>query len=122
MYDNNIKNVVFVTTDAHFPIMLKYNANVNRDGDPVNIYEIVWWSQSAIPYGIPGSSLLRLDPTFEPTILRVEGGIFNFGYFKIQKVTDGLVHLTASIIGQDDVIRPNSFLDLAPHWENSGEY
>lgn len=42
MYDNNIKNVVFVTTDAHFPIMLKYNADVNRDGDPVNIYEIVW--------------------------------------------------------------------------------
>lgn len=42
IYDNNIKNVVFETTDAHFPIMLKYNANVNRDGDPVNIYEIVW--------------------------------------------------------------------------------
>lgn len=42
IYDNNIKNVVFETTDAHFPIMLKYNADVNRDGDPVNIYEIVW--------------------------------------------------------------------------------
>lgn len=112
--DNNIKNVVFVTADAHFPIMLKYNADVNRDGDPVNIYEIVCGPLSAIPYGIPGIPLPRLDLTFQPTILYVEGGIFNFGYFKIQKVNDGLVHLTASIIGQDGVIRPNSHLDLAP--------
>jgi phosphodiesterase/alkaline phosphatase D-like protein len=113
--DNDIKNVVFLTTDAHFPLMLKYNADVNLDGDPVNIYEIVCGPLSAIPYGIPGIPLPRLDPTFQPTILYVEGGIFNFGYFKMQKENDGLVHFTASIVGQDGVPRPNSLLDLTPN-------
>ena len=39
--DHDIDNVVFVTTDAHFPTILKYNADVNGDGDSVNVYEIV---------------------------------------------------------------------------------
>lgn len=45
-------------------------------------------------------------------MLKVES--LTLGIFKIQKDTDGLVHLSASIIGQDGVIRPDSHLDLAP--------
>lgn len=112
--DHNISNVVFVTTDVHFPSILKYNADVNGDGDPVNVYEIVSGPISAIRFGIPGLPLPMLDPTFQPTILYVEGGIFNFGYFKVQKGNDGMIHLIASIIGEDGTPRPNSHLDLRP--------
>ncbi|MGI0033461.1 MAG: alkaline phosphatase D family protein [Nitrososphaeraceae archaeon] len=112
--DDNISSVVFVTTDVHFPSILKYNADVNGDGDPVNLYEIVSGPISAIRFGIPGLPLPMLDPTFQPNILYVEGGIFNFGYVKVQKGNDGMIHLTASIIGEDGTPRPNSHLDLTP--------
>jgi hypothetical protein len=51
---------------------------------------------------------------FRPTILYIEGGILNFGYFKIHKGMDGLMHLTASIIGEVGLPRPNSHIDLTP--------
>jgi alkaline phosphatase D len=113
--DHDIDNVVFVTTDAHFPAILKYNADVNRDGDSVNVYEIVCGPLSAIPFGIPGIPLPKFDPTFQPTILYVDGGIFNFAYFKINKDSDGLMHLTTSIIGEDGNPRPGSIIDLGPY-------
>jgi alkaline phosphatase D len=112
--DNNIINVVFVTTDVHFPAIIKYNADLNGDGDPVSVYEIVSGPLSAFRFGIPGSPLPMLDPTFRPTILYVEGGIFNFAHLKIEKRSDGNVHLLADIIGQDGMVRPNSHLDLLP--------
>jgi alkaline phosphatase D len=113
--DHNIDDLVFVTADAHFPAILKYTADVNGDGDPINVHEIVSGPLSAIRYGILGIPLPNLDPTFQPTIMYIEGGILNFGYFKIQKGNDGLNHLTASIIGEDGLPRPNSQIDLTPH-------
>jgi alkaline phosphatase D len=112
--DNDIKNVVFVTTDVHFPATLKYSADVNGDGDPVNVYEIVNGPLSAFRFGIPGAPLPMLDPTFQPTILYVEGGISNFARIQIQKQNDGNVHLTADIIGEDGHARAGSHLDLVP--------
>jgi alkaline phosphatase D len=112
--DNNIKNVVFVTTDVHFPAILKYNSDVNRDGDPVNVYEIVSGPLSAFRFGLPGAPLPMLDSTFQPSILYVEGGIYNFAYIKIEKQSDGNVHLLADIIGEDGVARPNSHIDIVP--------
>ena len=88
--DQDIKNVIFITTDAHFPAILKYNADVNGDGDPVNVYEIVCGPLSAIRYGIPQIPLPTLDPTFRPSILYLEERIYNFGYFKIHRDNDGL--------------------------------
>lgn len=38
----------------------------------------------------------------------MEGGIFNFAYFKINKDSDGLMHLITSIIGQNDDPRASS--------------
>ena len=110
--DNNIKNVVFVTTDVHFPIILKYNADMNGDGDPVNIYEIVSGPLSAFTLGIPFAPLLMPDPTFRPTIFYVEGGIFNFVYIQIVEGNDGKSHMLVDIIGEDGIARPNSHLDL----------
>ena len=113
--DHNINDVVFITTDAHFPAVLKYNADVNGDGDSVNVYEIVCGPLSAIRFGIPGIPLPTFDPTFNPTILYLEGGIYNFGYFKIQKGNDGLTHLSVSIRGQDGLPRPGSVIELTPN-------
>jgi alkaline phosphatase D len=109
---NNIKNVIFVTTDVHFPIILKYNADMNDDGDPVNIYEIVSGPLSAFTLGIPSTPLLMPDPTFRPTIFYVEGGIFNFAYMQIVEGNDGKSHMLVDIIGADGIARPNSHLDL----------
>ena len=112
--DEDIKNVIFITTDAHFPAILKYNADVNGDGDPVNVYEIVCGPLSAIRYGIPLIPLPTLDPTFRPAILYLEGGIYNFGYFKLQRDNDGLTHFYVSIIGEDGLPRPSSNIDFTP--------
>lgn len=110
--DNNIKNVIFVTTDVHFPIILKYNTDMNGDGDSVNVYEIVSGPLSAFTLGIPSAPLLMPDPTFQPTIFYVEGGIFNFAYIQIVKGTDGKSHMLIDIIGEDGIARPNSHLNL----------
>jgi alkaline phosphatase D len=110
--DNNIKNVVFVTTDVHFPIILKYNADMNSDGDSVNVYEIISGPLSAFTFGSLSSPLLMPDPTFQPTILYVEGGIFNFAYLQIAKGTDGKSHMLVDIIGAEGIARLNSHLDL----------
>lgn len=110
--DNNIKNVIFVTTDVHFPIILKYNADMNGDGDSTNVYEIISGPLSAFTLGIPSAPLLMPDPTFQPTIFYVEGGIFNFAYIQIVEGTDGKSHMLVDIIGEDGIVRPNSQLDL----------
>lgn len=110
--DNNIKNVVFVTTDVHFPIILKYDVDMNNDGDSVNVYEIISGPLSAFTYGTPSSPLLMPDPTFQPTILYVEGGIFNFAYIQILKAIDGKSHMMVDIIGEDGIARSNSHLDI----------
>ena len=39
--DNNVKNVVFVTTDIHFPSNVILDEDPNHDGDRVIFYEIV---------------------------------------------------------------------------------
>ena len=110
--DNNIKNVVFVTTDVHFPIMLKYNVDMNHDGDPVDVYEIISGPLNAFTAGILSAPLLMPDPTFEPTIFYVEGGLFNFAYIQITKGNDGKSHMLVDIIGEDGISRLNSPLDI----------
>jgi alkaline phosphatase D len=112
--DNNIKNVVFVTTDVHFPAILKYNTDLNGDGKPINLYEIISGPLSAFRFGVPGVPLPMLDPTFHPTILYVEGGLFNFAHIQLQRQEDGKTHLLADIIGDDGLPRPNSHQDLVP--------
>jgi alkaline phosphatase D len=113
--DNNIKNVIFVTTDVHFPIILKYNADMNGDGDSTNVYEIISGPLSAFTLGIPSAPLLMPDPTFQPTIFYVEGGIFNFAFIQIVEGTDGKSHMLVDIIGEYGIVRPNSQLDLIAH-------
>ena len=114
--DINIKNIVFVTTDVHFPANILYEVDANGDGDILVFHELISGPLSAFRFGMPGGvPLPKLDTTFNPKILYEEGGIFNFGYLEIQKQPeDNLVHLISRIVDENGVTRPNSLLDLKP--------
>ena len=110
--DNNIKNVVFITTDVHFPANVIVNQDPNNDGDRIILYEIVCGPFAAITY----PTTIPIDPTINATYLYHENKIFNFGYLKVQKdeTDDGKVHLISEIRDQDGLLRPGSHLDLRP--------
>ena len=109
--DKKIDNVVFITTDVHFPANIVLNQDFNNDGHNLTIYELVSGPISAGTFG-------KADP-FDPTVnakyLYNEVKIFNFGYYKIQKNTaDGKAHFISEISGTDGLTRPGSQLDLTP--------
>ena len=114
--DNNIQNIVFVTTDVHFPANILYEVDANDDGDKLIFHELISGPLSAFRFGTPGGvPIPKLDSTFNPRMLYEEGGIFNFGYVQVQKQPeDNLVHLIARIVDENGLARPNSFLDLKP--------
>jgi alkaline phosphatase D len=121
--ENNINNIVFVTTDVHFAANIKYEVDANSDGDKLRFYELVSGPLSAFRFGMQdGPPLPKIDTTFNPTLLYEEGGIFNFGYIRIDDimsdgnntVVDGKAHLMADVRGEDGLPRPNSLLNLTP--------
>ena len=114
--DSNIDNVVFVTTDVHFPANILYDLDANNDGDKLIFHELISGPLSAFRFGTPGGAPIpKLDNTFNPKILYEEGGIFNFGHVKVQKnPEDTLVHLKAQVVDDNGFTRPNSTLDLEP--------
>jgi alkaline phosphatase D len=114
--DSNIENVVFVTTDVHFPANILYEVDANDDGDKLIFHEFISGPLSAFRFGTPGGAPIpKLDTTFNPKILYEEGGIFNFGHVEIQKKPeDNLVHLSTQVIDENGFARPGSLLDLKP--------
>lgn len=109
--DNNIKNVIFITTDVHFPANILLDQDFNNDGKKLVLYELISGPLSA------GASDKgeALDPTVNATYLYNEGKLFNFGYYKIQKnPVDGKAYLIAEVRGIDGLTRPDSFLDITP--------
>lgn len=118
-----LRNIVFVTTDVHFPANIRYEVDANNDGDKLVFHKIISGPLSAFRFGTPGGvPIPQLDSTFEPQILYEKGGIFNFGYVQIQSmgedddVNDGndKVHLVADIIGEDGIPSSNTHLDIVP--------
>jgi alkaline phosphatase D len=115
--EQDIKNIVFITTDVHFPAFIRYNFDLNNDGNTTEIYELVSGPLSAFRLGVP---FPILDETFNPTLLYGEGNIFNFGYIRIEdrrgenEQDNGKPHLMADIRDENGIIRPGSMLDLAP--------
>jgi phosphodiesterase/alkaline phosphatase D-like protein len=109
--NNNIKNVIFVTTDVHFPANIMINEDPNHDGRKLIVYELVSGPLSAGPTEQPG----KLDPTTNATYLYKEGKIFTFGHYSLKKdPSDDKVHFIAEVRGVDDLVRPGSRLDLKP--------
>ncbi|HZA64400.1 MAG TPA: alkaline phosphatase D family protein [Nitrososphaeraceae archaeon] len=115
--NQQIKNVVFITTDVHFPAFIKYNFDLNNDGIMTEIHELVSGPLSAFRLGVP---FPELDETFNPSLLYGEGNIFNFGYIRIEDGRDneeednGEPHLIADIRDKNGIVRPGSTLDLRP--------
>ncbi|MFL6478683.1 MAG: alkaline phosphatase D family protein, partial [Nitrososphaera sp.] len=114
--NQQIKNVVFITTDVHFPAFIKYNQDLNKDGNMTEIHELVSGPLSAFRLGVP---FPELDETFNPSLLYGEGNIFNFGYIRIGDRNENgdnndKPHLIADIRGENGVTRPDSQLDLTP--------
>jgi alkaline phosphatase D len=72
-----VRNVVVLVTDVHFATSLRYEIDLDADGDPLLFHELVTGPLSAamLEPRIP-------DSTFAPRVLYVEGGIFNFGFAK----------------------------------------
>jgi alkaline phosphatase D len=119
--EQNIKNIIFITTDVHFPAFIRYNFDLNNDdGNATEIYELISGPLNAVRGGDP---FPKLDPTFNPSLLYGEGNIFNFGYVKIEKreggggatvAENGKPHFIAEIRDENGVVRPGSLLDLTP--------
>jgi alkaline phosphatase D len=113
--EQDIKNIVFITTDVHFPAFIRYNFDLNNDGNMTEIHELVSGPLSAFRLGVP---FPLLDETFNPSLLYGEGNIFNFGYIRIEDgredVKNGKPHLIADIRDENGVVRPGSTLDLIP--------
>jgi alkaline phosphatase D len=112
--DHNIKNVVFITTDIHFPanIVMESPPSTAPNGHKLRLYELVSGPISAKPNA--EANEIVLDPTLNATYLYKEGNIFNFGYYTIEKQTDGKTHFTAQVYDIDGLARPRSYLDLIP--------
>lgn len=49
-----LRNIVFVTTDVHFPANIRYEVDANNDGDKLVFHEIIPGPLSAFRFGTPG--------------------------------------------------------------------
>jgi alkaline phosphatase D len=108
--DHNIKNVVVVATDVHFPANILVEDDPNYDGHKLIYHELVTGPLSAIPL-----KANPLDPTINAKFKYQENKIFNFGYIKVQKEkTDGKIHLIAEVLDGEGLVRPGSNWDLRP--------
>ncbi len=102
----DITNVVFVATDVHFATSLRYELDVDDDGDRLLFHELVSGPLSAFK-----SPTLGLDPTFGPRILYAEGEFFNFSFIRIER-HDGVSRLIADIRDEAGTVRFGSSLEL----------
>jgi alkaline phosphatase D len=113
--DQNIENIVFITTDVHFPAFIRYDKDFNGDDDNVTFHELVSGPLSAIRGGSP---FPVLDKTFNPTLLYGEGNLFNFGYVQIRDLSgsDGgnKPHVIAEFRDSKGNPRQGSYLEIAP--------
>jgi alkaline phosphatase D len=70
----NVRNVIVIVTDVHFATNLRYEVDLDADGDTLLFHELVTGPMSAAMLE-PKTP----DVTFQPRVLYREGGIFNFG-------------------------------------------
>jgi alkaline phosphatase D len=107
--DHNIKYLVVVTTDVHFPTNILVEHDPNHDGHKLIYYELVSGPLGAIPL-----KANPLDPTIDAAFKYQENKIFNFGYIKLQKEKpDGKIHLIAEVLDADGLVHPGSNWDLS---------
>ena len=109
----NIENMVVVVTDVHFAANLRYDLDLDGDGDRLLFHELINGPLNAYKLPVPP----KPDETLKPIILYAEGGIFNFSYVRLEeKATESgkAVHLIAEIHDDKGEVRFGSRLELAP--------
>lgn len=102
----DVKNLVFVVTDVHFAMSLRYAVDLDGDGDVLLFHELLNG-----PLNAGRARPKTLDPTFSPSILYAEGGLFNFSYVRVERRGEEVV-LTADVRGADGKVRFGSLLEL----------
>lgn len=105
----NVKNLVFIATDIHFPTSMAYKTDADGDGDLLEFHEFVTGPLNGVRNPVKAP-----DPAANPTVLYAEGGLFNFGYYQIAAQRDGRVHFVADVRDEHGVQRPGSLIDLTP--------
>lgn len=105
----NVKNLVFIATDIHFPTSMAYNTDADGDGDLLEFHEFVTGPLNGVRNPVRAPDLAA-----HPTVLYAEGGLFNFGYVRIAAQSDGKVHLMADVRDATGAPRLGSLVDLTP--------
>lgn len=101
----NVRNVVVVATDIHFAAFLRYRIDLDGDGDPLLLHELLSGPMNA------GAATPRApDPTFRPDVLFMGGQFFNFARVRVD--ADG--RLAAEIRDENGEVRFGSRLVLEP--------
>jgi alkaline phosphatase D len=109
--EKKFKNIVFITTDVHFPANIMVNQDFNGDKDKLKFYELVSGPLSAIPLGVG----TKQDPTINERFLYNESKIFNFGHLTIRHdPLSNNVTRNTEIRDNNGLVRPNSNLTLIP--------
>jgi len=107
---SDIRNVVFIATDVHFAAQLRYEQDLDGDGDTLLFHELISGPLSAVRAAAPPG----LDPTLHPVVLYAEGDIFNFGTVRIGDGSADVPLLWTDIRDDTGRIRPGSRLVLTP--------
>ncbi len=106
----NVRNLVFVVTDVHFAAQIRYEPDLDGDGDRLVFHELISGPLSAVRT----RSVPVLDSTLAPVILYGEGDIFNFGTVRIGGEGAASPRLLTDIRDEEGRIRPGSALELRP--------
>ena len=107
---NDVRNVVFMATDVHFAAQVRYDLDVDGDGDTLLFHELVSGPLSAIRAPSPPA----FDPTLHPVVLYAEGDIFNFGTIQVGDGSPAVPKLWTDVRDESGQIREGSKLELTP--------
>jgi alkaline phosphatase D len=102
----NVKNVVFIAADLHFPQVTRSRRDYDGDGDAFVFHELIAGPLNArvwAPYG--------LDATTNPTQLYAEGNLFSFGYATVSR-RRGRARLHVETRDSFGRLRPGSAFEL----------
>ena len=108
---SDVENLVFVVTDVHAALSIRYDVDADGDGDRLVFHEFINGPLSAGKLPAAPSP----DPTLRPVILYAEGDLFNFGYHRLERHPDGSVHFVSDVRDDQGAVRPGSTTDLAPY-------
>ncbi|MGH9462596.1 MAG: hypothetical protein ACRD1X_15380, partial [Vicinamibacteria bacterium] len=106
----DLENLMFVVTDVHCALSIRYDLDADGDGDRFVFHEFV--SGPLVAGKLPEPP--GLDPTLGPTLLYAEANLFNFGYYRLERHPDGTVHFLADIRDGAGGVRSGSSVEVAP--------